>query len=52
MGDLILTDPRLTVSGYRVVDSPLARRASDHLPVVADLSVPAGGGGQDRAGAK
>jgi endonuclease/exonuclease/phosphatase family metal-dependent hydrolase len=39
--DVILVDPRITVTGYRVVDSPAARRASDHLPVVADLTLPA-----------
>jgi len=38
--DAILVDPRVTVTGYRVVDSPAARRASDHLPVVAELTLP------------
>ena len=40
--DLLLADPRLAVAGYQVVDTATARLASDHLPVVADLLVPAG----------
>jgi endonuclease/exonuclease/phosphatase family metal-dependent hydrolase len=39
--DAILVDPRITVSAYRVADPPAARRASDHLPVVAELALPA-----------
>ena len=39
--DAVFVDPRITVTGYRVVDSPAARRASDHLPVVVDLALPA-----------
>ena len=39
--DAVLVDPRITVTGYRVVDLAAARRASDHLPVVADLTLPA-----------
>lgn len=39
--DAIFVDPRVDVLGYQVVDSALARRASDHLPVVADLALPA-----------
>jgi endonuclease/exonuclease/phosphatase family metal-dependent hydrolase len=35
--DAIFVDPRVEVRSYRVVDTPLARRASDHFPVVADL---------------
>jgi endonuclease/exonuclease/phosphatase family metal-dependent hydrolase len=50
--DAILTDARLVTSGYQVLDTPLARRASDHFPLVVDLSVPAGGGGQDQARAE
>jgi len=38
--DAVFVDPRITVTGYRVVDSPAARRASDHLPVVVDLALP------------
>jgi endonuclease/exonuclease/phosphatase family metal-dependent hydrolase len=38
--DAILTDPRIAVTGYRVADPPAARRASDHLPVVAELALP------------
>jgi endonuclease/exonuclease/phosphatase family metal-dependent hydrolase len=41
--DAIFVDPRIEVLSYHVVDSPLARRASDHFPVVADLRVPANG---------
>ncbi len=37
--DALLVDPGVTVSGYRVVSSPATARASDHLPVVADLSL-------------
>lgn len=45
--DALLVDPRIEVRGYRVVDTPAARRASDHFPVVADLTLPGGtvGGG-------
>ena len=39
--DAVLVDPRITVTWYRVVDLAAARRASDHLPVVADLTLPA-----------
>ena len=38
--DVILVDPRVRVTGYRVADPPAARRASDHLPVVAELALP------------
>jgi endonuclease/exonuclease/phosphatase family metal-dependent hydrolase len=41
--DAILVDPRIGVRGCRVVGSPAARRASDHLPIVADLTLPAAG---------
>jgi endonuclease/exonuclease/phosphatase family metal-dependent hydrolase len=37
--DAVFVDPRIEVASYRVVDTPLARRASDHFPVVADLRV-------------
>jgi endonuclease/exonuclease/phosphatase family metal-dependent hydrolase len=37
--DAVFADPRLRVHAHRVVDTPLARRASDHLPVVADLEL-------------
>lgn len=36
--DHILVGRRLTVSGLRAVATPLTCRASDHLPVVAELS--------------
>lgn len=35
--DAIFVDRRIEVTSCRVVDTPLARRASDHFPVVADL---------------
>jgi endonuclease/exonuclease/phosphatase family metal-dependent hydrolase len=38
--DAIFTDPRITVVAYQVPDTPVARRASDHFPVVADLRLP------------
>jgi endonuclease/exonuclease/phosphatase family metal-dependent hydrolase len=44
--DAIFVDRRIEVLGYQVVDTPAARRASDHLPVVADLRLPAGTGGR------
>jgi endonuclease/exonuclease/phosphatase family metal-dependent hydrolase len=38
--DVIFVDPRITVTSYRVIDTPTARRASDHLPVVVELTLP------------
>jgi endonuclease/exonuclease/phosphatase family metal-dependent hydrolase len=38
--DAVLVDPRCEVVAYRVLDSPEARRASDHLPVLVDLVLP------------
>jgi endonuclease/exonuclease/phosphatase family metal-dependent hydrolase len=38
--DTVLVDPRIQVTGYRVADLPATRRASDHLPVVAELALP------------
>ncbi|MFI5838510.1 endonuclease/exonuclease/phosphatase family protein [Catenuloplanes sp. NPDC051500] len=38
--DALFVDPRIEVTRYDVVDTPLTRRASDHFPVVADLIVP------------
>ena len=37
--DGIFVSPDVTIEKYEVVESDLARRASDHLPVVADLSL-------------
>jgi endonuclease/exonuclease/phosphatase family metal-dependent hydrolase len=37
--DALLAHPAVTVGGYRVVSSASTARASDHLPVVVDLSV-------------
>jgi endonuclease/exonuclease/phosphatase family metal-dependent hydrolase len=42
--DTLFVDQRIEVRRYDVVDTPEARRASDHFPVVADLLVPADGG--------
>lgn len=39
--DALFVDPRLRVANYDVIDSPVARRASDHFPVLADLVLPA-----------
>lgn len=38
--DAIFVDRRVEVLRYEVVDTPAARRASDHLPVLADLRLP------------
>ena len=38
--DGIFVTPDVTVVGYEVVESDQVRRASDHLPVVADLLLP------------
>lgn len=40
--DAIFVTPDVTVDKYDVVDTDPARRASDHLPVVADLLLPSG----------
>ena len=40
--DAVFVDRSIGVRDYRVVDTPAARRASDHLPVVADLLLPTG----------
>ncbi|MEU8262901.1 endonuclease/exonuclease/phosphatase family protein [Micromonospora sp. NPDC048999] len=38
--DALFVDPRITVVDHDVVDTPRARRASDHLPILADLLLP------------
>jgi endonuclease/exonuclease/phosphatase family metal-dependent hydrolase len=38
--DAVFTDPRFTVKRYDVIDTPEARRASDHFPIVVDLALP------------
>jgi endonuclease/exonuclease/phosphatase family metal-dependent hydrolase len=38
--DGIFVSPGVTIEKYEVVESEQARRASDHLPVVADLLIP------------
>ena len=42
-GLTVRVDPRIRVTGYRVADPPATRRASDHLPVLAELALPAAG---------
>jgi endonuclease/exonuclease/phosphatase family metal-dependent hydrolase len=39
--DAVFVDPRWQVLGYQVVRTPATLAASDHLPVVADLLLPA-----------
>lgn len=48
--DAIFVDPRIEVVGCRMVDTPAARRASDHLPVVADLVLTEPAPGLDKRG--
>jgi endonuclease/exonuclease/phosphatase family metal-dependent hydrolase len=38
--DGLFVTPDITIEKYQVVESDLARRASDHLPVLADLKLP------------
>ncbi|MFK3982051.1 endonuclease/exonuclease/phosphatase family protein [Micromonospora sp. NPDC050397] len=38
--DALFVDPRIVVTDYDVIDTPQTRRASDHLPVLADLLLP------------
>jgi endonuclease/exonuclease/phosphatase family metal-dependent hydrolase len=38
--DGLFVTPDITIERYEVVESDLARRASDHLPVLADLLLP------------
>ena len=38
--DGLFVTPDITIDRYEVVESDLARRASDHLPVLADLLLP------------
>ncbi len=40
--DAVLVDPRCEVLRYEVLDSPKARRASDHFPVLVELALPDG----------
>ncbi|HEX5597500.1 MAG TPA: endonuclease/exonuclease/phosphatase family protein [Micromonosporaceae bacterium] len=39
--DGIFVDPRITVADFDVIDTPRARRASDHFPLLVDLLLPA-----------
>ena len=43
--DYIFATPDVRVEGFRVVNDGSARKASDHLPLVADLVVREGRGG-------
>jgi endonuclease/exonuclease/phosphatase family metal-dependent hydrolase len=38
--DALFIDPRISVRRYEVVDTPQARLASDHFPVLAELILP------------
>jgi len=38
--DGLFVTPDITIEKYEVVETDLARRASDHLPVLADLTIP------------
>lgn len=38
--DVLFADPALVVRRYEVIDTPQVRRASDHFPVLVDLSLP------------
>ncbi len=37
--DAVFVDPRWSVVGYDVVDTLTARAASDHFPLVVELSI-------------
>ncbi|MFD2763258.1 endonuclease/exonuclease/phosphatase family protein [Micromonospora eburnea] len=41
--DAVFVDRRIGVVDYDVVDTPRTRRASDHFPILVDLSLPAAG---------
>lgn len=47
--DGVFVDARIEVSDYRVVDHAQTRRASDHLPVAADLQLPVAAPADERA---
>lgn len=38
--DAVFVDPRIAVRRYDVIDTEQARRASDHFPVLAELTLP------------
>jgi endonuclease/exonuclease/phosphatase family metal-dependent hydrolase len=38
--DVVLVDPRISVVNYDVLDSPAARAASDHFPLIVDVELP------------
>ncbi len=38
--DGVFVDKRIEVASFRVIDTPVARRASDHLPIAVDLVIP------------
>lgn len=47
--DVLFVDPRIVVRAYDVFDSPEVRRASDHFPIVADLTLPQPSQPEDRS---
>jgi endonuclease/exonuclease/phosphatase family metal-dependent hydrolase len=38
--DGVFVDKRIEVASFRVIDTPKARLASDHLPIAVDLAIP------------
>jgi endonuclease/exonuclease/phosphatase family metal-dependent hydrolase len=38
--DAVFVDPRWTVGSYEVLDTPRARAASDHLPLLVEVALP------------
>jgi endonuclease/exonuclease/phosphatase family metal-dependent hydrolase len=38
--DAVFVSPDISVEKYEVIDTDQAMRASDHLPVLADLALP------------
>lgn len=40
--DAIFVDPEVRIDGYQVIETPQARVASDHLPIVVDVTLPPG----------
>jgi endonuclease/exonuclease/phosphatase family metal-dependent hydrolase len=38
--DAIFVDPRCSVLGYRIIDTPQSRVASDHFPILAEVALP------------
>jgi endonuclease/exonuclease/phosphatase family metal-dependent hydrolase len=38
--DAVMVDPRCTIDAYQVYDHPRAVQASDHRPLVVDVTLP------------